>query len=132
MNALEDAIYDKLAAATAVTNLVSTRIYRSAAPQGAAYPFVIIQLQAGGEDNKISPDSLDITYQVRAEVSTSSADAGTIDEAIRTALHEAILTVTGWTMFYAARGQMFRSHISDADGTKRWIAGAFYRYRLTQ
>jgi len=132
MNALEDAIYDALAASAAVTALVSTRIYRSAAPQGATYPYIVIQLQAGGEDNETPTDAISLVYQIRCESSVSAAQAGSVDEAIRTALHEVLLTVTGWTNYWSARGEMIRTAILSDDGTRKWLAGAFYRFRIAQ
>lgn len=132
MNALEDAIYDRLVADATVLAAVSTRIYRSAAPQGAAYPFVVIQLQAGGEDNVTPTDAISLVYQIRCESAVSAAEAGTIDEAIRAALHEVELTVTGWTNYWSARGEMIRAALLSEDGTRKWLAGAFYRFRIAK
>lgn len=130
MNALEDALYDQLAAGTALVAATGTRIFRSAAPQEAAYPVVIYQLQAGGDENATPVDSLDVRYSVRAVSVVSPADAGDLDELIRAQLHRAALSVSGWNNCWTARGAEIRLLEVDTSGKKFWHAGAVYRIRL--
>lgn len=43
-------IYETLSADATITGIVSTRIYRDVAPQGAAFPCIVLQLQSPGND----------------------------------------------------------------------------------
>jgi len=126
MNAIEDAIYDKLAADATVTGYVSTRIYRSMAPEGAELPYIVYGVQAGGEDNLTPTESASPIYQIRAVSETSAAHAGLIDEAIRDALHNQALTVTGWIHVWTARLNLIR-YVEVVSSVVRWHAGAMYR-----
>lgn len=130
MNALEDALYDKMSGNAGVAALVSTRIYREQAPQGAAYPLVVYGHQAGGDETLTSVDSVNVVYQVRAVSSVSAAEAGAIDEALRTALHRQTLTVTGWANFWTARINAIRFVETTPEGKAVFHAGGMYRIRL--
>jgi len=129
MNALEDALYDTLAAHAGLTALVSTRIYRQAAPQGATLPYVLYELVAGGDENSSPVDSQDLRYRARGVSATSSDEAGDIDDQIRAALHRQALTVSGWENFWTSRENAFR-FTETAEGVRRYHAGASYRVRL--
>jgi len=136
MNVLEEAIYDALAANTALTAVVpASRIYRGAAPQGATLPYLVIVLQAGGDDNLTPVDSVDLLYQVRSVSEVSVDEAGDIDELVRPVLHKATLTVSGgWTNYWSSREREIRhTETDDQDlgtGLRRYHGGALYRFRL--
>lgn len=134
MNALEEALYDKLAGSAAIAAAVGTRIYRQAAPPGASHPLIVYAHHAGGDENETPVDSLDVHYRVTAISAESADEAGDIEELIRTALHRAALTVPGWEVFWLARGNQFRLTETDAGvegaGRRYWHAGAFYHLRL--
>ncbi len=131
MNAVEDALYDWLAADAGVAALVGTRIYRQAAPEGEAGDFIILQHHAGGDENLTPADSQDLYYQVRGVSRTSPDAAGAIDDSVRARLHGATLTVSGWTNFWTSRQQAIRFTETDEVGSaRRYHAGAFYRIRL--
>ena len=132
MNALEEALYDKLAGATAVTDLVSTRIYRGMAPQNAALPYLIIQLQGGGDDNWTPTESKSYVYSVRAVSQVSTDEAGDIAEAVHTALHKQALTVSGWENYWMAAIGDLEVGETDPAGVRRWHRGQNYRIRLAQ
>lgn len=54
MASVEESIYTKLQATSAVTALVSTRVYPIVAPQGAALPYITYQKIAGNTVNNLS------------------------------------------------------------------------------
>lgn len=92
-------IGDKLSAASAVTAVVSTRIYVSQPPLEAPLPFVQIELAGGGDDNASPLDSFDVLVNVKC-VATSGAVAAGCADAIRAALHNAALTLESpWTAY---------------------------------
>lgn len=82
-----NAVYGKLSATVAVTNLVSTRIYPESATQDAAYPFIVYSVtDTAPTDIKdgVSPlDVVSVTLMIYAE---SYAVALDIAEKARTAL----------------------------------------------
>jgi len=131
VNAIDDGLYDKLAGHAALTTLVSTRIYRDAAPEGATLPYVVFLHQAAGEENMTPARSLNPLYQVRGVSSVSADEAGDIADAIDGALHMQTLTVSGWTNYWTARTAFIRT-VETNEGVRRWHRGAFYRIRLDQ
>lgn len=134
MNALEEGIFDALAANGALTAVVpSARMYRGAAPQGATLPYLVIMLQGGGDDNMTPVDSFDELYQVRAVSGLSVDEAGDIDDLIRPVLHKATLTIAGWTNYWTRRETEIRVTETDSaeggTGVRRFHAGGLYRIR---
>jgi phytoene dehydrogenase-like protein len=81
------AIYGRLQAVSAVTALVSTRVYPDYAPQNATYPFVVYRLTNNlPSDTKEGPSVLD-TAQVTVEAYAATYDAAiNVAENVRTAL----------------------------------------------
>lgn len=130
MNVLEESLYDALAGNAPLLAVVSTRIYRQTAPPGAVYPLVLFGLNAGGDENTTSVDSLDVRYAVRGVSEVSTDQAGDVDDLIRTVLHKTALTVTGWSNFWTTRGAEIRLTEIDPSGKRFYHAGAIYRIRL--
>jgi hypothetical protein len=81
------AIYAILSAASAVTNLVSTRIYPEMATQKAAYPFLVYTISGTApSDTKDGVSGLDVVeFSVMSYATTYDA-VNTIAAAVRTAL----------------------------------------------
>jgi len=132
MNVLEEAIYDRLAGDSAITALVSTRIYRQAAPQDAVLPYLIYQLQGGGDENLTPTESTNHVYQVRAVSQVSNDEAGDIAQAVHDQLHKATITVTGWTNYWTAAISDIELVETDQSGVRRWHRGNMYRIRLAK
>lgn len=84
---MEQAIYNILSNTTAITDIVSTRIYPSTIPQGEILPAVTFQrITNSPEDSKDGVSTLDvITVDVDSFGKTLS-ELKTLTEAIRTAL----------------------------------------------
>ena len=135
MNAVETAIYARLAGRVELTLLLASAsgIYNLVAPQRAAYPLVIFGLNAGGDENKSPHRSKSLRYLVKAVSQTSLKNAGSIDAELDTALHGVLLTVTGWTNTWLMResGDVRYEEIG-ADGKRYFHAGGIYRVRLAK
>lgn len=101
MNDLETAIYAKLVATSALTALVSTRIFNTTIPRGAALPACIFSMQSGLEENLTQRRSQRDIYLVKG-VARSRLVAGQISDAALAALRDVELTVTGWGWFWTA------------------------------
>lgn len=99
MDALKQAIRNRLI--TAGVN-GGTGIFDTHAPLGQAYPMVVFQYVAGGYENVDSLDSRNELWQVKA-VTEQHSQAATLAEAIRAALHQQNLTVTGWRHLWTAQ-----------------------------
>jgi hypothetical protein len=82
-------IYGILGATSAVTTLVSTRIYPHVAPQGTTMPYVIFStVQVRPSDSKAVASKLDV-YEVELVIYDKNyTSACSIAEAIRTALDQ--------------------------------------------
>jgi len=88
---VEDGLYAKLVATSAVTALVSARIYPQIAPQSADLPLAVYQVVAEVPENHSTGDTG--THRMLVQVgcwATTQASAKAIGDAIETAL-------VGWT-----------------------------------
>ena len=131
MNEFDAALYSRLQG-TAITALLAgtTSIYKSQAPEGASFPFIVWNLQGGGPVNLDANRVDNLVYYVRAYSENSAAQAGSIDLQIDTALHLAPLTVSGWTNTWLAREQAIELVTTEPSGKMIHSAGALYRVRL--
>lgn len=129
MNDCDKAVFDILSAAPGVTGQVSTRVYNMQAPQEATEPYIIFNKQSGGQEYVFSSGKFrSLAYLVKGVChSRYPKAAGTIDSEIETAMHDAALSVSGWTTLYCRR----EMDVSYAEGeyTHR---GGVYRIELEQ
>lgn len=129
---LEKGIYSKLTAESGlITALGGTAIWNSLAPISQDLPFVVFNHQAGGDENYVSSRSLNSIYVVKV-ISNSLAQAMTIDGHIDTALHDATISVTGYTNIWSRRIGNFRYTEVEEDGSVAHHVGGFYRFRITK
>jgi hypothetical protein len=115
-------------ATSAVTALVSTRLYAVQAPLEAALPHLVFFVSAGGSANSNQRDELDAVVTVRGVA--ESADAATqIADAVRTALHNASITLDSpWTA-YRCQHQATFAFSENEERRTYWYAGGTYRLR---
>ena len=132
INPLNTAIYSKLNAATALTNLLAgtTSIYYEQAPDETTFDYVVFSHQAGGPNNDYAGDSRDQLVFVRGYSTTGPAAAGTIDNQISTLLHRGSVNVSGYVNYWTAREEDIDLVEVAPNGKKVWMAGAVYRIRL--
>jgi len=131
-NALNTAIYSTLSAGTTLTALLAgtSAIYNMQAVDGATFDYVVWNTQGGGDDNLTAHRTKNLVLFVRGYSSTSAARAGSIDTQIDALLHKAVLTVSGWSNFWAAREEDVATVEVTESGNKIWMAGGMYRLRL--
>jgi hypothetical protein len=133
MKALNTAIYSRLTAATALTNLLSgtAAIYAIQAPENAVYPYVVYSLQSGIDENMTQNRTKNMLYYVRGYSKVSNAQAGSIDAQIDTALHLVPFTgVSGWTNFWMAREEDIELVENPPTGGQVFANGGVYRCRI--
>lgn len=130
MNAISSAIYTTLQQGTALTALLAgtNSIYKDNAGT-ADYPYIIYNLQGGGEENQTPNRSKNVIYFIRAYTKGSTAEAGNIDTQIDNLLHGKTLTISGRTNFYTAREAEFENTEILSNGEQVFSAGGFYRIR---
>jgi hypothetical protein len=130
MNAISSAIYTTLQQGTALTALLAgtNSIYKDNAGT-AEYPYVVFNLQGGGEENQTPNRSKNVVYFIRAYTKESTAAAGNIDTQIDNLLHGKTLTISGRTNFWTAREAEFENTEYLGNGEPVYMAGAFYRIR---
>lgn len=129
MKFLNTAIYNRLNGATAVTSLLAgtTSVYALQAPEGAALPYIVWNVQGGGDTNDTSNRLKNLVIFIRA-YATTNARAGSIDAAIDTALHFVPFTgVTGWTNIWLARETDLETVENPPTGSQVFMNGGLYR-----
>lgn len=103
-------IYDKLVADSAIVAAVEDRIYAERAPEAAEYPFVLFNLQSGGQDTRGNCTTRLMAkplYQIKlitdelANETDSAAILAAVD-AIDTLFQEAVTEISE-TMVFSAR-----------------------------
>lgn len=133
MNELNAAIYTRLQG-TAITSRLAgtTSIYHMQAPEGTALPYVVYNLQGGGDTNDTQNRVKDLVVSIRAYAKGNSgaAVAGSIDAQIDAAFHLVPLTVSGWTDIWLARETDLETVENEPSGNKICMAGGFYRIIL--
>lgn len=121
-----------LTGGTALTALLSgtAAVYNAQAPQGAAYPFVVFNQQAGGDDNLTQTRMKTYVYQIASFSKTSQAAAWAMDAAVDTLLNGVTLSVTGWTNFWTAKEQELPIIENLSNGEMVYSVRSLYRIRL--
>ena len=134
MNALDKAIYGKLAAASGLTGLLAAgtaSVFQHLAPQGADPPYVVF--------NKVSRAPMRVSgggavafdaavYQVKGiTVGESAAAGGTIADQIDLALDRAALSVAGYSTLSVFRDQDVDYPEPQPGGPVAYHRGALYR-----
>jgi hypothetical protein len=133
MDALEDAIYDKIAGVSGITTLVGTRIYDKPAPAGATYPFVAYSFAGGGEDRETPKHRKGLVYLLQGVSNVSKKEANSLAELLETAFDEAVLVVSGWTNFWTAVEDHLKAvELDTQSGIQTWRAGRYVRIRLSK
>ena len=129
MKFLNTAIYNRLNGATAVTSLLAgtTSVYALQAPEGATLPYIVWNVQGGGDVNDTSNRLKNLVVFIRA-YATTNARAGSVDAAIDTALHFVPFTgVTGWTNIWLARETDLETVENPPTGSQVFMNGGLYR-----
>ena len=131
MNAFDAALYTRLQG-TAITSKLSgtTSLYHMQAPENATYPFIVWNIQGGGDENLDANRTKNLVYYVRCYSENSAAQAGSIDAQIDAALHLSPLTVSGWSNIWLARETDMETATIEPSGKLIFMAGAMYRVRL--
>ena len=132
MNEVNSAIYSKLQAGTALTALLAgtTSIYNQQPPDNSTMPYVIFNLQGGGDENMTPSRMKSLVYFIRGYSKVSAGAAGSIDAQIDTILHGQSISASGWTNFWLNREADFEQTENLPNGEKAFMAGGFYRIRL--
>ena len=132
MNLLNAAIYSKLSGTAGITSLLAgtTSIYSLQAPDNAAMPYIVYNIQGGGDENFDAHRTKNIVMFIRAYSKVSEAQAGSIDAQIDTALHKGTISVTGWSNFWTAREEDVTAVDNLPSGQKIWMSGGMYRIRI--
>lgn len=114
-----------------ISGVVGTRIYNALAPDGASYPYIIISLNSGGDENDTQIDSVDFSFVVKC-VSEDVTQAETIRKYIRTALHDANLgTNGGWSVFWCRHEQVV-DYFESEQRRRTYHRGGIYRVRASK
>ena len=132
MNELTAAIYSKLQGTSAIRSLLAgtDAIYHMQAPEGQAYPYIVFNVQGGGDENQSQHRTKNLVVFVRAYSAVSPAQAGSIDAQVDTALHLVPLTVTGWSNFWLARETDIELVENEPNARPIYTVGGMYRVRL--
>ena len=132
MNVLDQAIYTKLNAATALTSLLAgtAAIYHIQAPDNATLPYVVFNIQGGGDENQTPKRRKNLIVYVRAYSGVSALNAGSIDTQIDTLMHGGTISVSGWANIWLNRENDIELVDNTPSGKKIWMQGGYYRTRI--
>lgn len=117
-----------LSAASAVTDLVGTRIYADVAPPNIEYPFVVYQLQSPDDVRGVSSARIltSTLYVVKAvSIGTNFNALQPVVEAIDGVLHQASGPVTGGQVLACVRERPFRLVEVNEGNTYRHLGGEY-------
>jgi hypothetical protein len=136
MNVLDTGIYSRLQTTSAITSLLAgtTAIYHLQAPEDVDYPYIVFNIQGGGDvnDTAIRLKNLVLNIRAYATGSNGAAQAGSIDTQIDTALHLSPLTVSGWTDIWMARETDIELVENQPNGIQVFTSGGLYRCMLSK
>ena len=124
----EQCLYSVLAADSQLAAIVGTRIYAYVAPQGAAFPFVVYQNQAGRDVRGVGPLRLmaNLLYVVKVVAQTNSfTTLETAANRIDAVLQAASGTPTRGTVIACVREQPFALVESLETGQYRHLGGIY-------
>ncbi|MCK9628459.1 MAG: DUF3168 domain-containing protein [Bacteroidales bacterium] len=128
-NAIDAALYTKLAGGTALTNLLGgTAIYQYLAPENTDAPYVIYQRMSQIPEYVLSGVAMeDAIYMVKGVTEGPSAViAGSVASAIDTLLQDQALTITGYAHLYLRRESSV-DYTEMTEGVRYSHRGATYR-----
>jgi hypothetical protein len=130
MNSISAALFLTMQQGTALTALLAgtNSIYKDTAGT-AAYPYVVFNLQGGGEENLSPNRSKNVVYFIRAYTKVSTAAAGNIDAQIDNLLHGKTLSISGRNNYWTAREGEFEGTEYLSNGEPVFYAGALYRIK---
>lgn len=131
MNAINNAIYTQLTGGTAlIAALGGTAIFHLQAPDNQPLPYVVFNHQGGGDLNITPSSGIEVVEFVRV-YDNSAYSAGTIDALVRARLHDAALTVTGYTCLWCKREDDYETVENLPSGEKVYTMGGLYRISIT-
>lgn len=130
------AVYGKLSGDTTLNNLLGTpsagyskAIYHGQAPDGAAFPFVVMNKQSGTPTEAFTdPDAFetDVWLVKGVDRATSADTAEAIQARLRVLLNDASLSISGATLLYLRR-QSDVEYAEVENGVTYRHAGSLYR-----
>jgi hypothetical protein len=132
MNELDAAIYTRLQG-TAITSQLAgtTSLYHIQAPENATLPYIVWNIQGGGDENLTQNRTKNLVMFIRAYSANTAAQAGSIDDQVDAALTNSnVLTVSGWTNIWLAREQDVETVQLEPSGKQIFMAGGLYRVWL--
>lgn len=130
IQAVEKAIRAALGG-SAITSLVSTRVYAGVAPDAGSMPMIVFALNGGGTDNDTALESADLRYAIMG-VSDKQLQAVLVADAIRSALHEKSVTIDSpWTVVRCQETGAI-AYVDDVDGKPFFRRGGIYRIRISK
>lgn len=130
LNAIEKAIRAALTGGTAGP-LVGGRVYNEMAPQGAALPYVVLALNAGGKTNRTPTDEGDVRHVVKA-ISTSASEAAQVAAAIEADLHEVSLALDAPWAAYRCQVLTVVKFFEQAERVQYYHNGWIVRTRVSK
>ena len=111
----------------AITDVATGGVHNSVAPPNIKAPYVIFQAVSKLDEHSFSGRFGNAVYIVKAiSKSPWPKEAGDVDTQIDTALEDAALSITGYTLLYCRRESDF--YAVEEEGSEVWQhVGGYYR-----
>lgn len=135
MQALDDAIYDAMAANGALVGVVgSAQFYRGLGKSGAGTAFLqYAQIGGPGEISETPTDAFSARYLIKAVSEQSQAEAEQIGDLVRGVFHRATFSVSGWTNIWTVvEDHVPTVELDPSTGKISWSAGRVVEIRLSK
>jgi hypothetical protein len=131
MNELDASLRTRLQGTAITSRLAGTNsIYHHQAPENETMPFIVWNIQGGGDENLDANRTKNHVLFIRAYSGNTAAQAGSVDAQIDAALHLSPLTVSGWTNIWLSRIQDIETAQLEPNGKIIYSAGGLYRCHL--
>ncbi len=135
LEVVEDEIYDTIQGASALTDAVSTRVYRQLAPPDAAYPHIVYSLVAGGNENLTPSESMNVVYLIKAVSDVSASEVSAIADNINDVFgNDPTMIALGTNVMIDQQAEdvVRFTEVDPASGKVYWHAGARVRFRFDE
>jgi len=128
---IEVGIRAKLLADPTISGLVSDRIWIKQAKNNATLPYIIIDLNSGGDNKTYGKEIVDLRYAILA-ISAQTGQSTDMSVAIRDALDEQDATISGDWEIYRLQHLQFVHFIEMVEGKPYYYDGGVYRVRASK
>lgn len=127
---IDGALWTLVSGLSGVVTLAGSRVYTDSAPAGTARPYVVLYNVTTGIENTTARWDVNAVWRIEC-VAESPSDAATLAAAVWAGVHDAQLTISGWSNF-KLKGERQNTITDLYSGRQVWRVIQSYRIRMSQ